>query len=146
MLSCDHVTALAAAIPVRYGALVLTGAGTGLRPGELFGLTVDRVDFLRRSLRVDRQLVRIRGAGVALAPLKTSASYRSVPLANAVADVLAGHLSQWPADADGLIFTNERGAPIQQHPFAVVWEASARRAGLPEGPRRTTSATTSPAC
>jgi len=36
------------------------------------------------------------------------------------------------AGQPGLIFTNERGAPIQQSPFAVVWAAAARRAGLPE--------------
>jgi integrase len=54
VLSRDHVFALAEAMPERYRALVLAGAGTGLRPGELFGLTVDRVDFLGRSIRVDR--------------------------------------------------------------------------------------------
>ncbi len=133
VLSGDQVFALAAAMPKRYRAPVLTGAGTGLRPGELFGLTVDRVDFLRRSIRVDRQLARVRGQGVALSPPKTLASYRTVPLAAAVADVLAAHLSQWPASHEpSLIFTNERRAPIQQHPFAVVFEAGARRAGLPE--------------
>jgi len=76
VLSRDQVFALAEAMPERYRALVLAGAGTGLRPGELFGLTVDRVDFLRRSVRVDRQLARVRGKGVALAPPKTPASYR----------------------------------------------------------------------
>jgi len=50
-----------------------------------------------------------------------------------VADVLAAHPSQWPArDELGLIFTNERGAPIHQSPFAVVFEAVARCAGLPQ--------------
>ncbi len=54
-----------------------------------------------------------------------------MPLAAAVADVLAAHPKQWPAHDDpGLIFTNESGAPIQQSPFAVVFEAAARRAGL----------------
>jgi integrase len=133
VLSGDQVFALATAVPERYRALVLAGAGTGLRPGELFGLTVDRVDFLRRSIRVDRQLARVRGQGVALSPPKTPASYRMVPLAAAVADVLASDLSKWPAQNEpGLIFTNERRAPIQQHPFAVVFEGAARRAGLPE--------------
>jgi len=31
----------------------------------------------------------------------------------------------------GLVFTNERGAPIQQHPFSVVFSAARDRAGLP---------------
>jgi integrase len=29
------------------------------------------------------------------------------------------------------VFTNERGGLVQQHPFAIVWEASRDRAGLP---------------
>lgn len=70
---------------------------------------------------------------MAVAPPKTQASYRTLPLAVTVADALAAHLSRWPTASDpGLVFTNERGAPIQQHPFPVVWEAAARRAGLPE--------------
>ena len=66
VLATREVLALRDAVPERYRALVATGAGTGLRPGELFGLTVDQVDFLRRSMRVDRQLVRVRGRGVEL--------------------------------------------------------------------------------
>lgn len=111
---------------------MLAGAGTGLRPGELFGLTVERVDFLRRSIRVDRQLARVRPQGVALAPPKTPASYRRVPLAAAVADGLAAHLSQWPARRARHDLHEQARAPIQQSPFALMFEAAARRAGLPQ--------------
>jgi integrase len=55
-LEVDAVTALADAIPARYHALVVHAAGTGLRQGECFGLTVDRVDFLRRTLTVAETL------------------------------------------------------------------------------------------
>ncbi len=132
VLSAEQVHALADAVPLRYRALVLTGAGTGLRPGELFGLALDRVDFLRRTIRVDQQLVRLRGKGVELAPLKTPASYRSVPLPDVVASALAIHLAEWPAHAElGVVFTNERGGAIQGHPFSAVWVTAARRADLP---------------
>ncbi len=132
VLTSEQVHALAGAIPARYRNLVLSGAGTGLRPGELFGLALDRFDFLRRTLRVDQQLVRVPG-GVALAPLKTKASYRTLPLPDVVASALAAHLSEWPAHPGlGVIFTNVRGAPIQAYPFAALWNASARRADLPE--------------
>jgi integrase len=30
------------------------------------------------------------------------------------------------------VFTNERGRPVQQHPYAVLFEAPCKRAGLPE--------------
>lgn len=133
VLTTDHVLALAEAMPARYGALVVTAAGTGLRPGELAGLAVDRVDFLRRSMRVDQQLVRVRGRGVDLGPLKTPASYRTVPLGQVVTEALAEHLAVRPAEGEHrLIFTNERGAPIQQYPFSVVFGRARERAGLPE--------------
>jgi integrase len=51
------VLALADAVPDRYRALVILAAGSGMRQGECFGLTVDHIDFLRRTLLVDRQLV-----------------------------------------------------------------------------------------
>jgi integrase len=133
VLTPDQAFALADALPPRYRAVVEAGAGLGLRPGELFGLTVDRVDFLRASVRIDQQLARVRGSGVGLAPLKTEASYRSLPLPSVVASALAAHLTRWPAHPDlGVIFTNERGRPVQQHPFACVWETARGRAGLPE--------------
>jgi integrase len=132
VLTTDQVLALADAMPPRYRAVILAGAGTGLRPGELFGLALDRIDFLRRSVRVDQQLVRSRGVGVRLGPPKTPASYRTVPLAAMVGEVLAAHLTRWPAhDGLGLVFTNERGGPIQQQPFASAWATGSRRADLP---------------
>ena len=60
-LSVAQVEALADAIHDRYRALVVFAAGMGLRQGECFGLTVDRVDFLRKQVRVDRQLIDARG-------------------------------------------------------------------------------------
>lgn len=63
VLGRDQVRDLIAAVPPRYGALIITAAGTGMRPGELSGLTVDRVEFLRHQVRVDQQLVRVRSEG-----------------------------------------------------------------------------------
>lgn len=56
-LTAGEVEAMAGVVPDRYRALIVFAAGMGLRQGECFGLTVDRVDFLRRQVRVDRQLV-----------------------------------------------------------------------------------------
>jgi hypothetical protein len=52
VLTTSQVFALADAVPKRYRAVILAGAGLGLRPGELFGLPVDRVEFLKRRVRV----------------------------------------------------------------------------------------------
>ncbi len=60
-LATSAVRSLAEAVPPRYSGLITVAAGTGLRQGEAFGLTLDRVDFLRRTLTVDRQLILLAG-------------------------------------------------------------------------------------
>ena len=48
-----------------------------------------------------------------------------------VGDALAAHLARWPAHPDlGVVFTNERGAPIQQSPFAATWQTARKKAGV----------------
>jgi integrase len=56
-LELGQVLALAEAKPDRAWATVLFTAGSGLRMGETLGLTVDRVAFLRRTVRVDRHMI-----------------------------------------------------------------------------------------
>lgn len=67
IIGAQPIAALADAAPKRYRAIILAGAGLGLRPGELFGLTVDRVEFLKRRVRVEQQLVRARALAWSLA-------------------------------------------------------------------------------
>jgi integrase len=65
-------------MPAPYKAMVTLAVGTGMRQGEVFGLTVDRVDFLRRTVTVDRQLIKVTGREPFLAPPKTRASVREI--------------------------------------------------------------------
>ena len=50
----EEVQAMANAVGDRWRALVVTLAGSGLRIGEALGLQVSDVDFLRRTIRVER--------------------------------------------------------------------------------------------
>ncbi|MGI8684569.1 MAG: site-specific integrase [Acidimicrobiales bacterium] len=68
--------AIQAALPDWLAGAVPIGIGAGLRQGEASGLTVDRVDFLRRTLRVDRQLLCRQVPEPVLAPPKTAGSHR----------------------------------------------------------------------
>lgn len=125
-MAVETVQAITEAVPSRYRALVMLAAGTGLRQGEAFGLTVDRVDFLRRTVKVDRQLILLPGAGPEFGPPKTDASYRTVPLPQVVVDELAAHLARWPAGESGLIFTNDQGEPIRRTRFSDVWRSAVK--------------------
>jgi integrase len=148
-LATERVEALIAAMPERYRALVTLAAGTGLRQGECFGLELDRVDFLRRTLRVDQQLVTMPGKPAYLAPPKTPSSYRIVPLPQVVVDALAAHLAAFPAvpveilDATHkpepkarqavLVFTTPAGGAVRRTRFSPIWRPAATAAGLGDG-------------
>jgi len=116
-LTSDQVRAIADKIEPRYKALVLAAAGLGLRQGEACGLTVDRVDFLRGKVRIDRQLLSPKGGKCEFAPTKTVKSNRVLPLPPTVRDVLAAHLAEYPAASDGLMFTTSSGAPVRRSIF-----------------------------
>jgi len=92
------------------------------------------VDFLRRQLTVDRQLVLLPGSGPALGAPKTQASYRVVPLPAVVLDALAAHLSCYPVGPDGFLFTNHAGEPIRRTRFSDVWRPAVKASGAPMGP------------
>jgi integrase len=136
------VAGLVTAVPERYRALLLTAAGTGLRQGEMLGLRVDRVDFLRRTLTVDGQLTTLPGAPPYLAPPKTTASYRTVPLADVVLNALSAHVKAFDAvpvlDPRGrefaLLFSDDKDRPIRRTWFNhQVWAPAVVAAGMPKG-------------
>jgi integrase len=135
-LTIEAVRALEAALPDRFRTLVTLGAGTGVRQGEAFGLSVDRVDFLRRTLTVDRQLVTLAGRAPYLAPPKTAASVRVIPLPRVVVDAVAAHLAAFPPDESGLVFRSIEGQPLRRQRFSErVWQPAVKAAGLPTGTR-----------
>jgi len=91
-LTVDQVVELADLVPDRYRALIVLGAGCGIRLSEAVGVTVDRVDFLRRTVKVDRQLVTPPRGEPRFGAVKRAASNRVVPLPAVVANALALHL------------------------------------------------------
>jgi integrase len=122
-LTTVAVNQLIKQIPDRYRTLVLLAAGTGMRQGECFGLCVNRVDFLRRVLRVDQQLVLMPRQEPYLAPPKTQASHRTIPLPQTIVEELADHLRRYPViHTDQLIFIDESGDALRRTRFSrEVW-------------------------
>lgn len=125
-LTTQQVVALAAAAPARHRALVVLAAGSGLRQGELLGLNAERIDWLGRSVRVDRQLVTPARGAPFLSPPKTDATRRTVPIAPEVVAELAEHLRQYPT-RDGLLFTTTAGAPLRRSRAADLWRSAVER-------------------
>jgi integrase len=117
-LSGSDVSALADAVPLRYRALIVFAAGMGMRQGECFGLTVDRVDFLRKHVRVDRQLVAAKAGVPGFGPPKSKAGFRTVPMPDVVSSALAERLARHGPPG---------GAGVHQHAREPAHPQSRRR-------------------
>ncbi len=129
-LTVGLVQALAESMPARTRAMVITQAGLGLRVGELLALRVEDVDFLRRTVRVEFQLAPRTKTRV---EPKTPRSRRTIPLPQVVADALALHIRQFPAGADGSIFTTGAGTVYGREHYGATFTAAVKRAGLTAG-------------
>ncbi len=143
------VAKLRAALPDRYRGVVDLVCGSGLRQGEVFGLEVDALDFLRdRPVAVRQQLVSLSPQPLHLAAPKSEESVRTLPLAQVTLEALAVHLAAYPAQvvelqdrgdahrpvtrAASLVFTTPAGSPISRSMWSQIWRPAARAAGLPE--------------
>jgi integrase len=128
-LSDEDVARLHEAAAPPFRAAVLLGAALGLRQSEAAGVTVDRIDFLRRELRVDRQFSHF-GWG----PPKTAASTRTVPMAAPVVELLAQHLERFGAGNDGALihwrWAGQDGGPMTSHAWHRPMRAAVTAAGL----------------
>ena len=113
-LTPDQVVAMAAAVRPRYRAMVILAAGTGMRWSEVAGLTLDRIDWQARTVKVDRQLKR-NAKTPTFTPPKSKASIRTLPLPNLVVAELLLHLSQYPIGPAGLLFTTPAETVLNQN-------------------------------
>lgn len=140
----DAVRALIDAAPARYRALILLAVASGLRQGEVFGLEVASVNFLRREVTVRQQLVGPDEGEPFIGEPKTHESYRTVPLAKPAVDALAAHLVAYKPKgvvltdrsnprkvkerAAQLVFVNERGQAIRRSSWVRAWGRMEERA------------------
>ena len=130
----DRVLAIRDGMPRRYQALVTLGAGTGVRISEALGLTLDRVDFLRRTVTIDRQLSGIESGRPVLGPVKDRMNRpRVVPVPDVVLSALTEHLIRWPASLEDLVFENDRSEPIRRTTFSNIWRRAAEPLGVSLG-------------
>jgi integrase len=125
----EQVRAVVEAHPEAYRAIPIVAAGAGLRQGEVFGLRVEDIDFLGRTLHV-RQQVRIVHNQLEIAPPKRG-KVREVPLAEPVARALAERLRLFPPGDDGLVFTSREHKMLNRNYFnARIWKPALKKAGI----------------
>jgi len=105
-------------------------AFAGLRLGEAAAVQLADVDFLRRSLHVQRQVQRAPEGKIEITPPKYG-SERTVFLADALLQLLSRHvqevgirgIEQW-------LFVGDKGLPPHQNTIGYWWRKTRKDAGL----------------
>lgn len=134
-ISTETVLALADAIEPRYRALVIVAAGTGMRRGELLGLTRDRVADAFGTILVDRQQSRSStSTHPVFGPPKTASSHRTIHVAPVVIKAIREHEATYGLHPTGLIFTNTAGLVLTSSTIQSAWATAARAVGTDATP------------
>jgi integrase len=129
-LTPEEVAALAEAMDPRYRPLVLLGAYSGLRAGELFGLRGYNVDPIRGRVDVVEIVVDVEGKLI-FGPPKTRAGRRSVPLPSAIAGEIGAHMAEHGVGPQDFVFSRaDRGAVRLNVWRTRFWLPAVERAGL----------------
>lgn len=122
-----QVKAILEAADERFVAFVAVCAFAGLRLGEAAALQRDDIDFLRRELRVRRQVQRA-GAGEVEIRLPKYGSERTVPLPDDLLAILSrhidlGHGGEW-------LFAGAAKDPPHQNTVGYWWRKTLHNAGV----------------
>jgi integrase len=132
VITVAQVWELADVVEPRYRALVLMAAFTGLRRGELFGLTRARLDLLHKTVTVAEQRQQLRDGTLISGPPKTDAGRRTLTLPAPIIPELENHLAMYGQPGiDGLVFTGDKGGPLRDHVWQTKWGRARRAVGLP---------------
>lgn len=123
-----QVAAVLSAHEVEWRTAAALAGMAGLRQGEVFGLRVEDVDFLRRTIHVRQQVRRI-GTRIELAPPKRGKT-RDVPLSDLLGYELAEHIRR-AGITDGLLWRGDDGGPINRDDYRRdVWYPALLSAGI----------------
>lgn len=142
--SLEVIRGILEAHPANAAPVAWLGVGAGLRQSEAFAVGVDDVDWLRRELRVERQVLRLE-SGAAFGPPKRS-SVGTVPLPVELVERLSTRVDAavevtlpWVADdakpgetrTVRLLAVGRRGAAFRRDEYnASYWKPALAAAGV----------------
>ncbi len=111
----EEVHALADEVDAEHRLLILLASYSGLRAGELYGLTVADIDTMRGAIHVRRSVTEVHGKLVSGTP--KSGRTRTVSLPATIRDELIAHIAPVASDSGALVFSNSDGSPIRHSNF-----------------------------
>jgi integrase len=105
--TAEQARAIIDRAPEPFSTAFAIAAMTGIRPGELFGLKYDDIDFGRKLLFIRRSA----WYGKLQAP-KSQASIRALPLPEPLETRLRSYFQVWRPNPERLLFATRRGRPL----------------------------------
>ena len=115
--------------PPRFRAMVLLGAWTALRYGELAELRRSDVDIVRAVVKVRRGAVRLK-TGIAAGPTKSDAGARDVAIPPHLLPSIERHLAEHVRpQRDSLLFPADHGGHLSTGTMARWWGKARAAAG-----------------
>ncbi len=127
-----------AAMPDPYMHARIEIAGTwGLRPGEALGLKWDDLDVENKTLRIARQIQRVKGKGLIVKSVKQKKE-RVISISETAIQILLTHKryqslqkATWASD-EGLVFPNSLGKPQDEKADRKRFKKLTKLAGTPD--------------
>ncbi|MFE7388379.1 tyrosine-type recombinase/integrase [Streptomyces sp. NPDC057582] len=127
----QEVYDLAGAIQPRYRALVLLAAFTGLRWGELIGLSRRDIDLNSGTLRVRRNVAELHSGKQLVKEPKSTAGKRTVAIPAVIVSDLATHLAVFAElGPDGRVFIGAKKATPRRNHFGKLWRKACDQVGI----------------
>ena len=129
--AASEVGALLSGADDKFAAFVGLCAFGGLRLGEAAALKVSDVDFIRKLIRVDRQVQRANGKQVEIRPPKYR-SNRTIYAPDGLVELLSEHVRvQVPGDdPNRWFFPGEGEHPLHQNSVGYLWRKARDAAGV----------------
>jgi integrase len=141
--AAEYETFIQATHSSNFGVLYRLAISTGMRQGELLGLTWRNVELERGEIRVIQQLSRYgqSGSRFEFAPLKTAYSKRTLKISAELTEMLQQHArsqqeyskfmgSKW--QENDLLFTSTIGTPLDQRNMQRDFDKMLKSFGLPK--------------
>jgi len=114
----------------RFQPFIALCAFAGLRLGEAAGVRLSDIDFLRRSLKISRQVQRVKGGAIDVRAPKYG-SERTVYLADSLVEILSEHVAaHGTLGHERWLFTGDGDNPPHQNTVAYWWRKALRDAEL----------------
>ena len=107
---------------------------TGIRRGECFGLQWQDVDFINKSIHIERSVTYTSMSGIVIGLPKTDAGIREIPLTDGMINLLQEYKSKENAAATAFVFHSETSPFDPHHPdFATDHlKKFMKKIGLPD--------------